>query len=118
VSREDENAGAIFCELDVEQDREAVARQNFMNSSDAKFFAAEIGADILTLDLHGSRISEIDEKIDRFLFDSHNSKEQVVKIIHGGGTGRLKQAIAQIVSEHPLVEDFKEDFGNIVALVS
>ena len=88
-----------------------------MNNKQAKIFAAEIGADIPVLDLHGFYPSEALDMIDPFVYGIYKNKEQVGRIIYGGGTGVLRREVLQYLQKHPLVEDVVEEGGSCIFLI-
>jgi len=53
-----------------------------------------------TLDLRGSRVADAEIEIDRALAEA----DQVLWIIHGHGTGRLRKGIKAFLDKHPLVK--------------
>jgi DNA mismatch repair protein MutS2 len=64
-------------------------------------------SDISTiLDLRGLRASEAIEKTDKFLDDAAMANLASISIIHGIGTGALRKAITEMLSEHSLVASF------------
>ena len=85
-----------------------------MNNKQAKIFAAQIGSDIKELDLHGFYPDEALDKLELFLFQNRN--ENIVRIIYGGGTGKLKKIILERLKIHPLIEDIVDDGGNCLVL--
>lgn len=56
------------------------------------------------LDLRGRRVEEIPPKLDKYLDDAFLAGLPFVRIIHGKGTGALRQAVRQELSDHPLVK--------------
>ncbi|MEK7396575.1 MAG: Smr/MutS family protein [Candidatus Poribacteria bacterium] len=58
------------------------------------------------LDLRGLRAWEAIEKTDKFLDDAAMANLKSISIIHGYGTGALRKAITEMLSEHPLVAIF------------
>ncbi len=58
------------------------------------------------LHLRGLRVEEALALVDKFLDDSCVENLSPVRLIHGLGTGRLKKAIAELLSGHPHVESF------------
>ena len=87
-----------------------------MNNLDAKIFAAQIGADIPELDLHGFYPIEALEKLELFLFK--NRDEEMVRVIYGGGTGKLREEVLNVFKKHPLVSEIVEDGGSSVVIIS
>ncbi|HWM86933.1 MAG TPA: Smr/MutS family protein [Kofleriaceae bacterium] len=60
-----------------------------------------------TLDLRGDRVDDALSALDRFLDDSMRASREVVFVIHGHGTGALRNAIRQHVGAHPAVSQFR-----------
>lgn len=58
------------------------------------------------LDIRGSRVHESEELVRQFIDDSSIQGLANVRIIHGDGTGALREAIRVILSKHPLVASF------------
>ena len=58
------------------------------------------------LDIRGSRVHESDELVRQFIDDSSIQGLTSVRIIHGDGTGALREAIRLLLSKHPLVASF------------
>lgn len=88
-----------------------------MKTSDAKFFSAELGAKIPTLDLHGFYPVEALDKMEIFLYDCSQKNEDMCRIVYGGGTGKLQEEILKEIQTHPLVKEFKEQGGSCVVLI-
>ena len=57
----------------------------------------------LDIDVRGTRAMEAEETLDRYLNDAYLASLPFVRIIHGKGTGALRQAIRQFLAQHPLV---------------
>jgi DNA mismatch repair protein MutS2 len=55
------------------------------------------------IDLRGLRVDEALEKVDGFLDSATLDRISTVRIIHGKGTGALRRAIREHLSDHPLV---------------
>ena len=85
-----------------------------MNNKQAKIFAAELGAEMPELDLHGLYPVEALEKLELFLFK--NKDEQMCRIIYGAGTGKLREVVLEVLKKHPMVEDVVENGGNCIVL--
>ena len=58
------------------------------------------------IDLHGMTITEAIPIVEQFLRDSYGSHERRIWIIHGKGTGILRDEVRQRLGAHPLVESF------------
>ncbi|MBT7078994.1 MAG: endonuclease MutS2 [Chloroflexi bacterium] len=58
------------------------------------------------LDIRGSRVHEADDIVRQFIDDSSIQGLTSVRIIHGDGTGALREAIRLLLSKHTLVASF------------
>jgi DNA mismatch repair protein MutS2 len=54
----------------------------------------------------GCTVDEAIARVEKFLDESTVSDQQVVRIIHGHGTGQLRRGLAAFLKEHPLVAKF------------
>lgn len=61
----------------------------------------------LEIDLRGLRAVETEEALDRYLNDAYLASLPFVRIIHGKGTGALRQTVRDFLREHPLVAGFE-----------
>ncbi|MFN2244663.1 MAG: Smr/MutS family protein, partial [Anaerolineae bacterium] len=59
------------------------------------------------LDLRGQRIEEALPQVDKYLDDAFLAGMPFVRIVHGKGTGALRQAVRQQLRGHPLVNSFR-----------
>ena len=57
----------------------------------------------LELDLRGTRVEEAIEMLDRYIDAAYTSGLPFGRIIHGKGTGRLREALREFLTTHPLV---------------
>ena len=60
------------------------------------------------LDLHRLTVDEALPKIDDFLHDMYSADLHYVLIVHGKGTGVLKQEVGRYLATHPLVKSFHQ----------
>jgi hypothetical protein len=58
------------------------------------------------IDLHGMTVTEAMFHVDDFLKDCYKTHERMVWIIHGKGTGVLREEVRKLLDNHPLVESF------------
>ena len=76
----------------------------------------------LQLDLRGWRVDDALEEVDRYLNNAALAGMPFVRILHGKGTGALRQAIRQELSHHPLVKAQKsaeaKDGGDGITVVT
>ncbi|GAB4326389.1 MAG: endonuclease MutS2 [Candidatus Sumerlaeia bacterium] len=61
----------------------------------------------LELDLHGRRVEEALELVDRYLNDALLANLPYARILHGIGTGALRNAIREFLKTHPLVKSWR-----------
>lgn len=66
-----------------------------------------------TLDLHGEVASLAKLLIADFIAENYMLGHKQVKIIHGMGSGVLKQAIHDYLATHKLVKTYKLDMFNL-----
>ncbi|MEW6716955.1 MAG: endonuclease MutS2 [Chloroflexota bacterium] len=75
----------------------------------------------MELDLRGQRVDDALEALDRYLDAVFLARLSLVRIIHGSGMGRLREAVRQMLSQHPHVKSFepggKDEGGNGVTIV-
>lgn len=60
----------------------------------------------LELDMRGWRAAEVRDRLDHYLNDAYLAGLPWVRIIHGKGTGALRQAVRDLLKEHKLVASF------------
>ncbi len=74
-------------------------------------FLAESGGAVPETDLHGLRADQALEEAERLLHASFARGERGVRIVHGKGEGRLREALHRVLATHPLVAGFRETSG-------
>jgi DNA mismatch repair protein MutS2 len=62
------------------------------------------GAATDEINVIGSTVEEATDRVDKFLDDAVLANRARIRIIHGHGTGALRNGLAQFLSSHPLVE--------------
>jgi DNA mismatch repair protein MutS2 len=60
-----------------------------------------------TLDVRGERVDDAVAALDRFLDESLRAEREIIFVIHGHGTGALRNAVRQHVKAHPAVSQFR-----------
>ncbi|NDJ85856.1 MAG: endonuclease MutS2 [Chloroflexi bacterium] len=60
----------------------------------------------LELDLRGNRVEEAIARVEEYLDAAYMAQLPFVRIIHGKGTGALRQAVRNELSQHPLVSKY------------
>jgi DNA mismatch repair protein MutS2 len=61
----------------------------------------------IELHLRGQRAAGVDQIVDDYLHDAYLSRLPFVRIVHGRGSGALREVVRQVVAKHPLVERFE-----------
>ncbi|MEW6093149.1 MAG: Smr/MutS family protein, partial [Chloroflexota bacterium] len=62
----------------------------------------------LEVDLRGLMSDEALDKLEAYLDKAYLAGMPFVRIIHGKGTGKLRQVVRQALKEHPHVRSFEE----------
>jgi DNA-nicking Smr family endonuclease len=60
-----------------------------------------------TLDLHTFRPQEAVAVVEAFIEESHRRKWREIRIVHGKGTGTLRDSVHAYLKTSPLVESFR-----------
>lgn len=66
----------------------------------------------LELDLRGQRAEEALEKLERYIDQAYLSGMPYVRIIHGKGTGKLRQEVRATLKQHPHISSYEEGLPN------
>jgi len=66
----------------------------------------------MQLDLRGQRVEEVLPAVDRYIHDAYMAGMPFVRILHGKGTGALRQAIRDQLAHHPLVREYAPAAAN------
>jgi DNA mismatch repair protein MutS2 len=76
--------------------------------AESKIFGAEMSGNAPSIDLHGLDTDAGVHELDLFLHSAFMRSDDVVKIIHGRGTGKMREAIHKFLSSQELVEQFRD----------
>ncbi len=99
-------------------ERERGRKRSYAPSSDPRPKAESPG---LELDLRGDRVETALEKLDRYVDAAYTAGLPFGRIIHGKGTGRLRTAVRDYLSSHPLIAKIEEgrpnEGGNGVTII-
>ena len=87
-----------------------------MNKDQIKFYAAQLGAKIPTLDLHGFYPNDALDKLDIFLYQCVENNYDSARVIYGGGTGKLREVVVDKLKVHKAVKNYSEEGGSAVVL--
>ena len=60
-----------------------------------------------SIDLHRLTADEAEYRLNRYLNDAFVAGKARVKVIHGKGTGTLRQVVADVLGRHPLVKSYR-----------
>ena len=58
--------------------------------------------------LRRQTLDEALPRLDRYLHDSYMAGLSQVTVIHGKGSGRMRQEVIRLLTHHPLVDSFRE----------
>ncbi|MEM8531834.1 MAG: endonuclease MutS2 [Chloroflexota bacterium] len=61
----------------------------------------------MSFDIRGWRASEVSDRLDRYLNDAYLAGLPLIRVIHGKGTGALRQIVRDMLTRHPLVRSFE-----------
>ncbi len=61
----------------------------------------------IELDMRGERVEEGLQKLERYLDNAYLARLPWVRIIHGKGTGALRDAVRDLLRHHPAVSEFR-----------
>ncbi|MEK7451875.1 MAG: Smr/MutS family protein, partial [Patescibacteria group bacterium] len=76
--------------------------------AESKIFGAELSGLAPTVDLHGLDSEAGIHELDLFLHSAFMRGEDVVKIIHGRGTGKMREAVHTFLPLQEIVETFRD----------
>ncbi len=75
----------------------------------------------LELDLRGKRADEVEPELDAYLNDASIAGFHEVRVIHGYGTGTVRQIVRDMLAFHPLIRSFRsgkqEEGGDGVTVI-
>ncbi len=90
-----------------------------MDNKEAKIFAVELGAIIPQLDLHEKFPYEIEDEVRLFVLENFNLEKEMVRIIYGGGTGKMKKKVLETLDREgvrDIIEGVKVAEGECVVV--
>ncbi len=65
----------------------------------------------MTFDMRGWRAHDVADKLDRYLNDAYLAGLHQVRLLHGKGTGALRQVVRDVLQGHPLIASFHSAAG-------
>ena len=82
-------------------------RPQSMHSPDIRVGASPASSPGIELDLRGMRVEAALEDLDRYLDQAYLATLPWVRIIHGKGTGALRQVVREALRSHPIIANFR-----------
>jgi DNA mismatch repair protein MutS2 len=64
------------------------------------------------VNLIGLTVEEARDRVDKLLDDAALSERREIRVIHGFGAGKLRQAVADVLQGHPLVASWRPGAPN------
>jgi DNA mismatch repair protein MutS2 len=61
----------------------------------------------MELHVRGQRAAGVDQIVDDYLNDAYLSRLPFVRIVHGKGSGTLREIVRQVLAKHPVVERYE-----------
>jgi DNA mismatch repair protein MutS2 len=58
----------------------------------------------MEIDIRGNRAAEVEPMIETYLDEAYRSGLPMVRIIHGKGTGALRQVVREALQSNPVVQ--------------
>lgn len=100
---------------DEEEHPETVSQRHVAQAPEQKKSESKVlrpASPGIELDLRGQRVDDALEGMDRYLESAYLAGLPWVRVIHGKGTGRLRDSVRQALSEHPHVHSFEAGGAN------
>ena len=57
--------------------------------------------------MRGQTLDEALPRVERFLDEGFRAGVPRLRVVHGKGTGRMRQAVRELLAKHPLVKGFE-----------
>jgi len=88
-----------------------------MDPTEAKIFAATLNQNLPTLDLHGFYPQEALDKLELFFYNNFKLKVTAVRVVYGGGTGKLKSEVLSALQKHPLIGKIYDEGPSVIIIL-
>ncbi|MCG8346715.1 MAG: endonuclease MutS2 [Chloroflexales bacterium] len=83
------------------------SRARPIDTADASTVRLPPSSDVsMTFDMRGWRAADVADRLDHYLNDAYLAGLAQVRLIHGKGTGALRQVVRDVLQGHPLVASF------------
>jgi DNA mismatch repair protein MutS2 len=86
---------------------EDIVQTGDSRSGGTRIVRIQTPAPSLEFDMRGWRADEVIPELERYINDAYMSNMPFVRIIHGKGTGALRQVVREELATNPLVSSFK-----------
>jgi DNA mismatch repair protein MutS2 len=105
ASLEGDSAEVVMGGLRLRQPLSALKRLGGPRKEQAKRISIGAGGGFvpMEIDVRGERVAEVEAELERYLDTAYRANLPSVRIIHGKGTGALRQAVRRQLSSHPAV---------------
>ncbi len=94
-------------ELQLERDKKTAEKNGFNFKNTSSYSVSKDMAVSNSIDLRGLNLDEACPLVDKFLDNALWAGLTRVDLIHGKGTGKLKQGLRAYLKEHPLVGNYR-----------
>lgn len=81
-----------------------------IQTNESKLFAAEFGGYASEIDLHGMDPQSAMHELDIFLHAAYVHGDDVVKVIHGRGTGKMRETVKKFLRDQSIVETSRDAY--------
>jgi len=89
-----------------------------MNNFEAKIFAATLNENLPLLDLHGLFPDQAIDKLESFLYNNFDDKQDIVlRVVYGGGTGRLGIKVIEYLNNHKMAKEVVKEHGSCLVVI-
>jgi DNA mismatch repair protein MutS2 len=110
MTLEGDTAGVQVGSFGVRVQRSELERRALPEAAAPESAAVRVGpqpAPSVELDLRGLRVEETLPQVDKYLDDAFLAGMPFIRIVHGKGTGALRQAVRDQLRSHPLVKSYR-----------
>ena len=98
------SSGSIKLQVKINSLVPAKEEKSVESRSDYDMFLPSVSS--YKLDIRGKKPEEAEYEIIRFIDDSYSAGSDRIEILHGKGTGALKQTVQQILKQHSQVKKY------------
>ena len=114
--------GQIKLKVGLNSIEKAYKGTSVQSETAGKITGPQINTVPIKLDLRGKRADEVEVLLDEYLDKATLANLNEVRIIHGIGTGTVRQIVRDFLAAHPLIKSFRtgnrEEGGNGVTIVN